>query len=155
MKKTFKFLTVAMITLLVTVLVALGGTAQKASAGPAPKLTQFQIVGLSNRGYYGSNKNYIPKEYISEKSRFKQSSIYIFTSQLGYGNISYSIDGGSYQRGYGIDKIPFTGTGNIVYGWASVEEISNLTPGTHTITAMCDSTVGSNRLYDTITFTVY
>lgn len=120
MKKIFKFLTPLIIALICTTLTSVGVTSEKVYAGTAPKLTQFKIMGLSNSGYYGTQRRYIPKQYISEKSRFEGPSVYIVTTQQGYGNISYSIDGGSYHRGKDIEKFPHIGSNNIVTGWTSV-----------------------------------
>lgn len=136
--------------------IILTNSSEKVLAAPAPALSQFQVLGCSTPEIYNYNdgKTYIPKDILS-KGKLAGSTVYIVTKQMGYGRLSYSIDGRSYERGTQIDKFPIQGYDSngarAVVGWVSVESITGLSAGQHTITALCNSTVGSGSMTDAVT----
>lgn len=156
MKKITRIFSVFISVFLFATTIALANSTQKVSAAPAPRLTQFQIVGLAKPSEFNGQGGYIPRNQIDYNDF--DSNVYIITRQMGYGNISYSIDGGSYRSGVEIVRSPIQGYDSngarAVVGWITVQSISGLSSGNHTIRALCNSTVGYGSISDAITISV-
>ncbi|SFU34810.1 protein of unknown function [Clostridium sp. DSM 8431] len=159
MKKLTKVFSVFFTVLLLASVAVLGTSAQKASAAPAPKLTQLQIIGCSTPEIYNYDNRHliIPRESLSS-GKFAGSTIYVATHQMGYGQLSFSVDGGAYQRVNEIDRFYINGFDSngarAVVGWNVVSQISGLSVGQHTIRVLGISTVGGGTMSDAVTVTV-
>ena len=155
MKKITKIFSVFITVFLFASALVLTSSAEKASAAPAPGLSSFSILGCADQNAY-DQEQYYPRQYLSDL-KFP-STVYIFTNQEGYGNTTYSIDGGSYERPSSSKWYPRNGWIDAysygVTGWAQYDKLI-LSPGTHTIKAYCSNTGrGGSSRYDSITITV-
>ncbi|MBE6048410.1 MAG: DUF4879 domain-containing protein [Clostridium sp.] len=159
MKKITKIFSVFITVFLFASVVVLASSSEKASAAPAPKLTQFEVLGCSTPEIYNyqNGKTYISSENLS-KGKLAGSTVYVVTRQMGYRRLSYSVDGGSYISATQIDKFPIQGYdcngARAVVGWVSVESITGLSAGQHTIRALCNSTVVTGSMSDAVTVTM-
>lgn len=160
MKKITRIFSVFIAVFLFTTAVVLTGSTQKASAvAAAPGLTQFKITGFANKAFYDkNNERCLPKEYANNIA-IVGPEVYLSYIKVGYGNVRYSIDGGSYQNAIRTVKdTPYSQWNKYgqyaVYAWSNVDAI-RLTPGQHTIQATCFNTgVGGSNISDSITVTV-
>ena len=158
MKKLTKIFSVFITVFLFTTTVVLTSSAEKASAvATAPGVTYFKITGFVNKAFYDRNGGCLPIQYSSNVS-IAGPQIYFSYDQIGYGNVRYSVDGGSYQYGQTIKDKPYSRMDQYgrytVYAWSNVESLY-LTPGTHTIKATCFKVgEGGSDITDTVTVKV-
>ena len=64
MKKITRIFSVFISVFLFATTIALANSIQKVSAAPAPRLTQFQIVGLAKPSEFNGQGVYIPRNQI-------------------------------------------------------------------------------------------
>lgn len=158
MKKLTKIFSVFITAFLLTTVVALTSSAEKASAvATAPGVTYFKITGFANKGFYDKNNGCLPIKYASQVT-VAGPQVYFSYDQIGYGNVRYSVDGGSYQYGNTIKTKPYSKMDQYgrytVYAWSNVESLY-LSPGTHTIKATCFKVgEGGSNITDTVTVKV-
>jgi hypothetical protein len=160
-----KFLSIICITLLFTGVLIFNNNQRAFAGGPAPVLSQFSIIGYSDdqimEQYGRANLIYRDK---SDASTYPVigSTAYIVTKQIGYGTRPvYYVDGNYRDRGNNtVSLLPLYYSGNnVAYGFIEMDEVDGLTPGTHTIKAICStenptSTGQYPMISDTITLTV-
>ena len=106
----------------------LAGINSKASAGPAPQLSDIKVLSIyDNQNTFGNVTSSYPYRVIGDKT-FKGGTLYVETQFTGYpnwGTVFYrdSRATGQAMRCTVVQRTPLYGKNRIAYGWKEIVAI--------------------------------